>query len=311
MIVFPIIPVWAMLIICAVFIAIIIKAKVNLINRALIVLLLFFINLRIMIPSSESQSVFSNLDILFVIDNTISMAAEDCRGGETRLDTLKKDCEYITDSFPNARYSVITFGNNSQVLVPYTKDTNMMLEAINVIRVEPEDYARGSTLNAALEDMEQVLEGSKLKNNRTRIVFFISDGEITNGDSLNSFSSISKYIQNGAVLGYGSENGGYMKIDDVYGNDVYVQDTTEYPYKRAISKIDESNLRAIADDMKLEYINMSEGMNIKDKLDEIKDECESDLVASGYGDYADIYYIFAIPLLPLLIYEFICYKRKL
>ena len=47
-----------------------------------------------------------------------------------------------------------------------------------------------------------------------RILFFISDGEITSEEKLSSFSSIKKYVDDGAVLGYGTSSGGKMKITD-------------------------------------------------------------------------------------------------
>ena len=69
---FPIIPIWIMLIICISLIIYIIIKKRDLL-QILIIILLFVINLRIMIPSNNSKTIKNDLDILFVIDNTISM----------------------------------------------------------------------------------------------------------------------------------------------------------------------------------------------------------------------------------------------
>ena len=73
---FPIIPIWIMLIICISLIIYIIIKKRDLL-QILIIILLFVINLRIMIPSNNSKTIKNDLDILFVIDNTISMNALD------------------------------------------------------------------------------------------------------------------------------------------------------------------------------------------------------------------------------------------
>lgn len=103
-----------------------------------------------------------------------------------------------------------------------------------------------------------------------------------------------------------------MKVTDYSGNKQYLQDrSSEYPYKDAISVLDEENLNAIADDMGIEYINMSKQSNIDDKLREIKDSSKKELNGDKKNDYTDIYYIFVIPLVILLIWEFINYKRKL
>lgn len=54
MILNPIIPIWAMIIICAILILIVIRGKNNRIKRVTIILLLFIMNLRILIPNRRS-----------------------------------------------------------------------------------------------------------------------------------------------------------------------------------------------------------------------------------------------------------------
>ena len=313
MIISHIVPIWLMLIICLVLIIIIIINKRNVIRRSIIVLLLFVMNLRLMIPSGKVSAISKNLDILFVVDTTISMAAEDYNKVEPRITAVKNDCKYIVDFFSGSRFSIITFGNNSQIVTPFTKDSNMTSQAIRTFHVVEPFYAKGSSLNLPLKDMEKVLKGSKEKQGRTRIVFFISDGEITNDEPLSSFSSIGKYIDGGAVLGYGTEKGGYMKVEEyLYSMGDYLEDMTAnvYPYPKAVSKIDEANLKEIASDLKIDYINMSKQSNMYYKLNEIKQKFEN-RSEDTISDYIDIYYIFAIPILGLLVYEFIIYKKKM
>ena len=54
MILNPIIPIWAMIIICAILILIVIKSKNDRIKRIITILVLFTINLRIMIPNRRN-----------------------------------------------------------------------------------------------------------------------------------------------------------------------------------------------------------------------------------------------------------------
>ena len=61
--------------------------------------------------------------------------------------------------------------------------------------------------------------------------------------------------------------------------------------------------------MKFDYINMSKQSNIDSKINEIKKKYENKENTSKTG-YIDTYYILAVPLLGLLIYEFINYKKK-
>lgn len=200
----PIIPIWIMLLICIVLMSIKSKNRYSVIRRAIIVILIFLINIRIMISSSNVSIVTNNLDVLFVIDNTISMAAEDYKGSTERLTAIKKDCSYIVNQLNGAKFSVVTFNNVSRIVTPYTKDANLTIEAINTIKVMDELYSEGSSLNISLENTVYSLGNSAKKPDRKRIIFFISDGEITNDETLKSFSGAKKYIDDGAVLGYGT-----------------------------------------------------------------------------------------------------------
>lgn len=318
MIISPIIPMWLMIPIIIIFIVIIIRnkgKKINLITRISITVLLFVINLRIMIPKTNVQIIANNLDVLFVIDNTISMVAEDYGNNKPRFEAVKEDCKYIIDELSGARFSIITFSDTSQIVTPYTKDSNMTAEAIETIRIAEPTYAKGSTLNIVIDDIKKALKTSEEKGDRTRVIFFISDGEITNDEKLKSFESIKEYVKNGAVLGYGTSKGGYMKVKYSYkDNEEYLEDKSGsgYPYPKAISKIDEKNLKQVASDMGVEYINMSKQSNIDKKLKEIKKELQSGVAEEDKkAGFEDVYYIFVVPLILLIAYEFINYKKKL
>ena len=309
--IFPIIPIWIMIIICTALIIFIIKKNNKNIIQIIIVILLFIINLRIMIPNNNSQVLTNNLDVLFVIDNTISMNAEDYNGNNTRLSAIKQDCKYIVEKLSGARFSVITFNNTAKIMTPYTKDTNITIETVDIIEPIDELYAKGSSLNTPLDTMVSSLKSSQKKENRIRILFFISDGEITDDSSLKSFSEVSKYIDNGAVMGYGTNKGGYMKTKNKYSeSEDYIIDYTNYNYNKAISKIDENNLQKIAKDINVEYIHMERQVDINRKLDEIKRLTTSNIDSSDKSTYDDTYYIFVIPLLVLLTIELNNLRRK-
>lgn len=308
---FPIIPIWIMIIVCSLLLLfVILKSKKKLI-QIMIIILLFIINLRIMIPSNNSKILANNLDVLFVVDNTISMNAEDYNGKNTRLSAVKKDCKYIINRLNGARFSLITFNNTAKIVTPYTKDANLTKEAIDIIEPIDKLYAKGSSLNTPIKTIISSLESSKEKEDRIRIIFFISDGEITDESRLKSFQEISKYIDNGAVLGYGTAKGGYMKSKSSYSDqEEYIKDYNNYNYEKAISKIDENNLKKIAKDINIEYINMEKQSKINNKLNEIEKLANSSIESNDKRTYDDTYYIFVIPLLFLLLVEFNQLRRK-
>ena len=109
MIINPIIPIWLMAVICVGIILLKRKGIWPFIRQILIAILLFVINLRIMVPGSVEhvQKQEMNAYVLFVVDDTISMLANDYDDGRTRLEGVREDCSYIMDKLPGARFAVI------------------------------------------------------------------------------------------------------------------------------------------------------------------------------------------------------------
>lgn len=311
MILNPIIPIWLMLIISIILIYIILKYSPKSLKliKILIVILLFIINLRIMYKSDNSMALSNDLNVLFVIDSTISMNAEDYTNS-TRLKELQSDCSYIIDQLNGARFSVITFNNNSKILTPFTKDAEITKSTIEIISTLSEYYGRGSSLNTPQKDMEEILKNSQGTENRTSIVFFMSDGEITDDSKLKSYKDLSKYIDNGAVIGYGTNVGGYMKTANYNGDTSYVIDRTNNNFKKAVSKIDEDNLQEIANDLDINYILRKKQNNLTDIVKKIKNSTSSELSEDNKAAYEDTYFIFVIPLFILLILNYKKYKEE-
>ncbi len=315
MIIDPIIPIWLMAIICVGFLVMRRKGMWNFIRQILIVVLLFVINLRIMVPNGDMPTVMSGAEVLFVIDNTISMLAEDYNGDGRRLDAVKKDCTYIMEQLPGATFSVISFGNSVKTLIPYTIDTNNVRQAVASLNGQTSLYATGTSLNLVIDDMKEALDRD---GDNCRIVFFISDGEITHDEKLKSFAKVSEFVDGGAVLGYGTKNGGKMHVAAFVGDDdepeeLYYYDEN-FDRKPALSKIDEKNLKSIAADLGVSYVHMTAQSDIDDELAKVKAQIEYSAgqkeIESTEG-YGDIYFYFIIPLVALLVFDFIYYKKKI
>ena len=104
-----------------------------------------------------------------------------------------------------------------------------------------------------------------------------------------------------------------MKVKDSYTKEVeYLEDRTsnEYPYPKAISKINEENLQKLAEDMKIDYVHMVKQSDISEKIYQIKSKVENSKGTSDMSGYDDIYYMLAIPVLGLLVYEFLKLKKS-
>ena len=339
MIINPIIPIWLMLIVAVVWIILIIynkpikkvdkktvKEKKDKLHfaylgvRVVIILLIFIINARPMIPEGEAMVPEVDVNILFVIDTSVSMRALDYRGNKERMEGVIKDCCYIVEKLENCKFSIITFGDMAKRTFPFTTDTLALEAELKALTTENDTYARGSSLNIVKNVLENTLkkEKERQKSDAKFMVFFISDGEITiEGETLESFESLEKYIDNGAVMGYGTENGGKM-VSSAFANDPFSPYYYKYYYDdksqkiTAISKLDEANLKQLAKDLNIDYIHMEKQSNIQNKINEIQQSIyKAEDEEKPSVTYKDTYYYFAVPLLILLIVDLIIKKRRI
>lgn len=311
----PMIPVWLMGIICIFLLFMKRKGGAAFVRQIFIVILLFVINLRIMLPNGEALLVEPKVDIIFVVDNTISMIAEDYGDEDApRLDAVKQDCEYIMSKLPGSSYAVYTFNKELELMVPYTSDMHAAMTSIKLCEGGSRYHSAGTGLNAILDSLEKVLNTDR---ESYKVIFFISDGEIVSNDPLTTHAELKKYVDAGAVLGYGTKEGGKMKPMEWYEEEEDAEYLEYYNdnYDRvvALSVIDERNLIRIAEDFGVEYIHMTETYKVDRIIEEIKGEIsqlEPMKDTESLDCYNDIYFWFVIPLVVLIVIDCIGFKKK-
>ncbi len=309
----PIIPIWLMAILCVGMLFLKRRNMRAYIRQIIAVVLIFLINLRIMVPSANVSTNTQTLDtyVLFVVDDTISMLARDYDGDTERLTAVKKDCSHIIEQLDGAKFAVISFNNNANLVAPYTDNSEYANDVIDSLYPLDSLYARGTSMNVCIDVMTDTLKRAREKADGSVVVFFISDGEITNGDKLESFKSAAKYVDGGAVLGYGTKDGGNMYVKSYYTDqEELLEDTSGYPRKPAVSKIDEKNLKSIADDLGISYINMNDSTNVDPVIKKIQREATGDSKTGKVKGFVDIYYIFVAMLAVLLVLDFVDIRRK-
>ena len=277
----------------------------GIIRITIIIVLAFLSNLRIMDKKYDAQVEMKNLDVLFVVDTTISMWAQDYGGSHERMQGVQYDAENIIDELSGSNFGLIRFDNRSQILAPFTQDHESVKDAFSTIKEPDINYARGSSLNVCYDDLESLLLSSNQKDERLTILFFISDGEITDESELQSFKALEDYVDAGAVLGYGTKTGGVMQYGS-YGN--YVKDPETN--KNAVSQINEDNLKQIASDLDIDYIKMNNYSNVAYLIESIKNGSSLSIEKSDSVSYEDTYYFYVIPLLVMLLIELVLFIRK-
>lgn len=261
--------------------------------------LLFFVNLRPQRREFHTDVQMKNLDVLFVVDTTVSMDARDYNGGNTRMSGVLDTCNAIIDRLTGSSFALIRFDNQSQILAPFTQDATSVKDAFSTLKTADRSYARGSSLNTPYDDMKDLLTSSNEKKGRKTIVFFISDGEITDGSALRSYQALEPLCDAGAVLGFGTESGGKMYNGNALGLDIQDPETGE----DAVSRIDEKNLKQIASDLDIDYIHVKQTSDVSFLTDAIRNGSSAVLQTADAVTYEDIYQYFAAAAALLLLGE--------
>ena len=249
------------------------------------------VGIRPMYLSPDSEIKTTNLDVAFVVDTTISMWAEDHQGG-TRIDGVRKDIRSIMEALPGSSFSLITFDNGAQILTPFTQDIVALEDMLGELEMPSYATSRGSSLNTSYEALHMMVESAARKEGeRKTVVFLFSDGETTNGDTLQSFKDLGRLVDSGAVLGYGTESGGAM----YYPGRGYIRNNSNGD--KALSRIDEMTLRQIAGDLSVPYINETKdtGTSLAGRLQSVRLVSRQAAFATGNREgYTETYHYFAM-----------------
>lgn len=211
------------------------------------------------------QRVTSTVEVYLVVDRTGSMAAEDWAGGAgTRLDGVRADLEAIRRALPEARFSILALDSTAAREMPLSTDTNAVDSWIKTLRQEVTSRSTGSSLERMLPLLSATLtEAEQVAPQDARLVYILSDGEATDDgagakDAASqgvAWKDLSSLIDGGAVLGYGTTEGGKMRE---YDGGTTPADQMPYIKEKghsddAISVPDTQELQTVATDLGLPY----------------------------------------------------------
>ena len=274
-----------------------------------------------------ADTLNSNLVLFFVVDSSGSMATKDQNGGaKYRYEQVIDDVKELISTFPGSHYSVITTDVSIYTALPITTNTDSALAAADILIPKDSLYSSSSDLSGLLNYAEKRLLSFSEKNpGLKKIVFFFSDGENNANSILSINKSVDEHITSGAVFGYGSEDGGaVMTIRRITNSKVggsenrkigtYVSDQCLKAYYGlgsvttdsngcVVSRMDTDTLRRIADGLGVKYYYRNNEKLPEELLNNIRKEISLSGSKSTEG-YVDLYWIFMIILLGLLIWDF-------
>ena len=215
---------------------------------------------------------------------------------------------------------MITFDNGSLVRLPLVADPTALRTTLDTLEVELATYAGGSSISEPLETLVKRLKGSQAEHpERLRLVFYFGDGEQTRDDPPESMAEAAQYIGDGAVFGYGTEEGGPMRPNLDFGVQLdpdapdpapapYLLDTTQAGSPIAISRIDEDALKKVASELGVDYQHRTPGTepSFPDVEDRMGEEIEVPEVAVAER----LYWIPVLAAFALLLWDLVLAGRN-
>ena len=274
-------------------------------RRSAMVVLLLVAALRPGVPGGDLKVNATDLDVYFLVDTTSSSMAEDYAGGRPRLEGMRADIKGVAAQLPGARYSLVTFDQETVTRLPLTTDAAALASAADTIVPETSTWSRGSSVTLARSALADTLErGQKAHPERARVVFYLGDGEQTAPSAPEPFEVDPTLINGGAVLGYGTAQGGQMKETGTR-RDAYITDPSTGRPARSV--IDESQLEAIGEQLTVPYLHRTaddKGAGIVDevRLKELNSLSTSD-ASRSVGGRTELYWLFLLALAALAAWE--------
>ncbi|MFY9712775.1 MAG: vWA domain-containing protein [Microbacterium sp.] len=274
------------------------KSKALWALRLVLLLACFVMFLRPGIPGGATQTLATDTDIVLVVDTTASIVAEDWDGEEPRLDGVRADVQAIVDEYPGARFALITFDASAQLRMPLTTDTTALISSMDVLRPEVTSQSRGSSIGIANQLLAETLKSASERSpDRSRMVFYFGDGEQTASTSPESFRSSKKYADAGIVFGYGTAEGGPMRLTTGSVGDDGAE-YIEYQGEPAMSVLDEQTLQTLADELGIEYQHRT--ADTEPEFPEAPTTTTSYSESGSVGNVIELYWIAALVAVALL-----------
>jgi len=289
-------------------------------NCVLIVLFIIntiFLMLRFVSGIDDTANSYnSNIDVMFVVDSSLSMQVSDTDEG-SRLDSSKK---YLLDFIQNQnghRFGLVTYNSEALVESPLTTDKETIKIALTTITAVDSFRAEGSSVAIGIDAaQDRILAKNEIYGaNRTKILIIVSDGEEIESNSNYLDSKIAELSANDIkvfTLGVGSEIGDKIPtyIEVSTGIQQYVPNPNGLTF--VVSKLEEGVLKKIATQTGGEYMKVDEIKKLERLINKEVNQLNSNSQQSIV--YKETYYIFALLdiIICLLIFiDFDKYKVKI
>jgi len=264
--------------------------------------------------SSREKAVRKGIDILFCIDVSNSMLAEDYP--PNRIESAKRSLLSFIDKLKGDRIGVVVFAGTSFVQLPITSDyaaAKMLINNISPQMITAQGTNIASAIDKAAVSMMPPLDKKgnpiMVPTNTKKVIVVVSDGEDHFQEAVDIAKSVAKQGLLVYTVGVGSTLGEPIPVRTQGGRVDYKKDAER---NTVITRLNEQMLQEIAQAGGGVYIhadNAHVGFDVLAKeLSKLEKTEIEDIVYSRYDNK------FYIPLwiaLTLLMIEFLLYNKKM
>jgi len=260
-----------------------------------IAIALFFLALaRPSVVLEESWVNREGIDIVLAIDCSGSMQAEDFTIGrkrKNRLEVVKLVVKDFIKERDGDRIGIVAFAGRAYTVCPLTLDYDWLLSNLDRVHIGliEDGTAIGSSIASSLNRLRHTLAKSK-------IVILLSDG-VNNAGKVDPLAASEAAKALGIkiyAVGVGTRGWVPFPAKDFWGRDVY---------QKVKIELDEVLLSQIASNTGAQYFLATNTNTLRDIYKEIDKMEKTEVQELGYKRYRELFHLFLIPALILLVGE--------
>ena len=236
-------------------------------------------------PLGFTKKNVEGVDIMLVLDTSISMLIEDMSPGN-RIESAKKVIRDFVGNLVYDRAGLIVFSGESYTQTPLTLDYQVLLSDLDQVVISHYDphIKPGTAIGTALANTAARLKNSSAKS---RVAVFLTDGEDNTGviSPETALDIIKQHNIKVYTIGVGSRSGRArvpLKIKDAGGR-------TRTMYQNIQSQINEKLLKKIAKETKGKYFKAGSMKALKVIFSEISQMEKTKLEVSQEIRYQEVF----------------------
>ncbi len=247
---------------------------------------------------SASEITNEGIDIILALDVSGSMKALDFHP-QDRLTVAKEEAARFIQGRETDRIGLVVFSKESFTQCPLTSDYSMLLKLLNKIQIGLiED---GTAIGMGLATSINRLRASQAKS---KVIILLTDG-VNNAGKIDPLTA-AKLARARKIrvytIGIGKPGMAPYPVDDPVFGTRYVQMETQ---------IDEPTLQEIAQGSGGEYFRAKDKDSLRRIYEQIGKLEKSKISVKNWTEYEELFPIFAIPALILLVFEIVLRQTRL